>query len=80
MRRRTSAGWVATSNPAMVARPEVGGSRVLSILMRVLLPAPLGPINPRISPGLAEIETRSTARVSPKRLVSSVVCSANAAV
>src|ERR1041384_6468435 len=64
----------------MVALPAVGGSRVLSILMSVLLPAPFGPIRPRISPALAAIETRSTASVSPKRLVSSVVCTANAAV
>ena len=37
------------SKPASVAVPDVGGSRVVSILMSVLLPAPLGPISPKIS-------------------------------
>ena len=34
----------------MVHLPEVGVRIPVSILMTVLLPAPLGPINPRISP------------------------------
>ena len=46
MVRRTSAPWVRMSNPPTVARPAVGGSRVVSMWTVVDLPAPLGPRKP----------------------------------
>src|SRR6266436_9365181 len=65
----TSSGCVATSKPATVARPDVGGSRPHRIRMVVGLPAPLGPRNPKISPCLTSREILFTATKSPKRLV-----------
>ena len=47
---RTACGSRATSNPAMLARPEVGGSMVVNIFISVLLPAPFGPIRAKVSP------------------------------
>src|SRR5947208_17156758 len=41
-----------TSNPAIVARPEVGGMKLAKIRIVVVLPAPFGPSNPMISPRL----------------------------
>ena len=38
------------SNPAMVARPEVGGMKLAKIRIVVVLPAPFGPRKPMISP------------------------------
>ena len=46
MWRRTSAPRAATSKPATVARPAVGGSNVVSMCTVVDLPAPLGPRKP----------------------------------
>ena len=43
---RTCAPWVATSKPATLALPPVGGSSVVSIRTVVDLPAPLGPRKP----------------------------------
>src|SRR5580704_16072329 len=45
--------------------PAVGVSRPEMQLMVVVLPAPLGPSSPKISPGLAENEMSSTAVSSP---------------
>ena len=39
-----------TSRPFNPGLPEVGGSRVVSILIVVVLPAPLGPSRPKTSP------------------------------
>jgi len=49
------------SNPATVALPEVGGSKVVSILITVVLPAPFGPNSPNISPAPTVSESPSTA-------------------
>ena len=57
------------SKPLTRAVPEVGGTRVVSMRMRVDLPAPLGPSNPKISPCSTEKFKASTATKSPKRLV-----------
>jgi len=57
-----------TSWPATVAEPSSIGSNVVSSLMVVVLPAPLGPSRPRIEPGGTEKLNPSTARVSPNRL------------
>ena len=50
MRRFTSIGCSKTSKPATLAVPEVGGKTPVIIRMVVVLPAPFGPRNPRISP------------------------------
>jgi hypothetical protein len=34
--------------------PELGGNSVVSIFIRVLLPAPFGPVSPKSSPRLTE--------------------------
>src|SRR5271166_2159047 len=57
------------SKPPTVARPDVGRSSPVRILIVVVLPAPLGPKNPKISPGATAKEMPSTAVASPKRLV-----------
>src|SRR5580698_482292 len=59
----------------MNASPAVGTSSVARIRIAVVLPAPLGPINPITWPGYALNETPSTARSRPKcrcRLHSSI--------
>src|SRR5579885_1562924 len=50
MTPRTRAGSRRMSNPAIEAVPAVGGNSVVSILMTVVLPAPLGPNRPKTSP------------------------------
>ena len=50
MRLRTSAAWRATSKPATRAVPAVGDSSVARMRSVVVLPAPLGPRKPKISP------------------------------
>ncbi len=64
MLRRTSLAWVATSNPATMALPAVGRSRVVSMRTVVLLPAPFGPRKPKISPWATSRSTPSTAFTS----------------
>jgi hypothetical protein len=41
--RRTSSGSLTGSWPATLSRPSLGVSTVVSILIVVVLPAPLGP-------------------------------------
>ena len=72
MRRRTSMDWSKTSKPATVALPAVGGKKHVSMRMVVVLPAPLGPRNPTMSPLLTEKEMWSTAVVRAYLLVRSV--------
>jgi hypothetical protein len=56
-----------------VAVPEVGLRRVFNILIVVVLPAPFGPRNPKISPSLTSKSIASTALTSPgKTLVKAV--------
>src|ERR1051326_5804009 len=69
MLRRTSAFCRHMSNPFTCASPELGGSRVVSILMVVLLPAPFGPSKPNTSPRSTSKLTPLTAVCSPKCLV-----------
>src|ERR1039457_6298515 len=69
MRRRTCAGDFMMSKPATLAVPEVGSSNVVSILIVVLLPAPLGPSRPKISPEGTSKLIASTATKSPNRRV-----------
>ena len=49
--------------------PAEGGSAPEMQLKQVVLPEPLGPMRPRISPGLTSKETPWRARKPPKRLV-----------
>src|SRR5271163_1781511 len=74
---RTWRGWRATSKPATNACPPLGGISVVSIRTRVVLPAPLGPSNPKTSPRRTSKLTLSTAVKLPKRLVRSLVCIAS---
>src|SRR6185503_13101902 len=54
--------------PSTRAEPEVGSTRPSSILSEVVLPAPLGPRKPKISPRFTTKERSSTATFSPNRL------------
>src|SRR5208282_1438905 len=49
--------------------PALGAWMPVTRLTNVVLPAPLGPISPRISPRSSRIETSSLATRPPKRLV-----------
>jgi len=49
------------SNPAISAEPFVGCNNVVSIFIVVVLPAPLGPRKPKISPFFTENVILSTA-------------------
>ncbi len=57
------------SCPATIAVPLLGGTSVVSMRMRVLLPAPFGPRRPKISPFCTVKLTLSTACNLPKRLL-----------
>src|SRR6266581_7998246 len=57
----------AISRPANKIDPEVGASVPESMLKIVLLPEPLGPIRPRISPCSTRNDTLLTAVKPPKR-------------
>src|SRR5437879_143110 len=64
---RTCWASAATSKPATRAVPPLGRSTVHRMRMVVVLPAPLGPSRPKISPGRASKLTWSTAYTSPRR-------------
>src|SRR6202012_5425034 len=74
---RTPLGFFATSNPLTRAMPEVGGTSVVSMRIKVDLPAPFGPSSPKISPCSTVKLKASTAQKSPKRLVSLSTSTAN---
>ena len=59
-----------TSKPAMLAFPDDGVDKPQSIRMAVVLPAPLAPRNPKISPSYTSKVISFAATKSPKRLVS----------
>src|ERR1017187_2652525 len=69
MARRTPTAWVVMEKPATRASPEEGGNSVVSILIVVVLPAPLEPSKPKTSPALTERVKESTAVNAPKRRV-----------
>ena len=60
-----TAGWATTSMPFTKARPAVGMTRVVSMLAVVVLPAPLGPSRPKISPSQTFRLRPSTAFTPP---------------
>ena len=54
------------SRPSSSTRPATGFWNPLSTLRKVVLPAPLGPMRPTISPGLTSKSTSSRARTPLK--------------
>src|ERR1700749_2096066 len=68
MWRRPSSGAATTSKPATSAVPEVGLVSVQSMLIVVVLPAPLGPRKPKTSPVSTSKSTPLTASKSPNDL------------
>ena len=56
---------VTVSSPSVTV-PLLSGTKPLSAFMSVVLPAPFGPIRPRISPGSSLISTPSTALTPSK--------------
>src|SRR5882762_10330347 len=66
---RASGGRCVTSAPANVTVPEVTGRSPVRQLKKVDLPAPLGPIRPRMSPSSTDTDALSTALKAPKALV-----------
>src|SRR5207253_6321804 len=65
---RASGGRCVTSAPANVTVPEVTGRSPVRQLKKVDLPAPLGPIRPRMSPSSTDTEASSTALKAPNAL------------
>src|SRR5690349_18671990 len=63
---RTDMGSMRMSVPLRTAVPASGSRSVASIRMVVVLPAPLEPMNPKMSPGWRSNETPSTATNGPK--------------
>src|SRR5882724_6823079 len=64
---RTDSESVRTSRPSTCASPPLSGKRPVSILMTVVLPLPLGPRKPKISPFSTRKLTSLTAVKWPKR-------------
>src|SRR5208337_2281387 len=73
MDRRTSTACLVMEKPATRASPEEGGNRVVSILIVVVLPAPLEPSKPKTSPALTERVRASTAVNAPKQRVRALI-------
>ena len=63
---RWCGGIAVMSRPSNRIRPAVGGKKPLIRLKNVVLPAPLGPMTARSSPGSTSIDTWSTATRLPK--------------
>src|SRR5262245_48669890 len=68
-RARCSGASVVTSRSWKCALPLVGAISPVRQLKKVDLPAPLGPMSPRTSPGLTAMEALSTALKAPNALV-----------
>src|SRR3990170_417200 len=66
--------WSTTSKPSTWPVPPLGRSSPSSMRIVVVFPEPLGPRYPTTSPARTSKDTWSTAVKSPKRLVSSSVC------
>ena len=80
-RRPSSCGGrPVTSSPPSSTRPRVGRWKPVSTLTSVVLPAPLGPMSPKTSPFLIEIETPSTAASPSKWTVTSKASRVSSAV
>jgi len=77
---RTFLAWRTTSKACTCALPALDGSSVASILVSVLLPAPLRPSRPKASPSATDRSSRSTTTWVPKLRVIATVCRARAPV
>src|SRR5918996_325463 len=75
MRARLGAGSFVMSAPAKRTLPASGRRSPASWLMKVVLPAPLGPITAWVSPSLTSKSMPSQARSAPKLLVSPLTSS-----
>src|SRR5688572_9037745 len=73
MRPRTSGGTFRMSWPSTLALPRVGSLRPISMRISVLLPEPLRPSRAVTEPRGTANDSESTAHLSPKYFVSSVV-------
>src|ERR1035437_6590908 len=73
MARRTSTACLVMEKPATRASPEEGAKSAVSILIVVVLPAPLEPSKPKTSPALTERVRASTAVNAPKRRVRALI-------
>src|SRR2546427_2677279 len=69
MTRRTRSVSFSTQRPSMSTCPAAGSRRVARMRRVVVFPAPLGPMNPKISPSSTSNERSDTAVVSAKFLV-----------
>src|SRR4029079_3321156 len=69
MRWRTSPGWRRRLAPAIVASPAVGSISVASIRRVGVVPEPLGPRKPKISPASTWRSTPATASTGPVRVL-----------
>ena len=72
---RCSAPWRDTSRPCSAIRPPSCGRWPLIMSKIVVLPAPFGPISPRISSACTVKPTSVTAWMPPNRLVRPSTCS-----
>src|SRR3954452_561634 len=61
--------WPPMLLPWNSTSPDVGAYTPVIALKQVVLPAPFGPIRPRISPGRMSNETSSSATTPPNRIV-----------
>src|SRR5271166_3928571 len=71
-----SAGFATTSIAPTYAEPELGTTRVVSMPAVVVLPAPLGPSSPKISPACTLRLSLSTAAKSPQSSAPALPCAA----
>src|SRR5215468_83795 len=68
MPRRPCAGAFSIDRPSRTMRPPLGRRLPANRLNIVVLPAPLGPMRPAISPRATDSDTPSTALIPPKCL------------
>src|SRR5882724_13181667 len=79
--RAISCAWaLEISLPRNSTWPWVGSSWPVSILKKVLLPAPFGPLRQRSSPSSKLKSTLRTARTPPKCMLRSRVCNSGSAI
>src|SRR4051812_20219319 len=74
MSGRALSGASTSDCPSSSTSPAVGVSSVAMMRMVVLLPAPLGPMKPRMVPASNSNVTSSTARSAPKSRRSPFTC------
>ncbi len=67
--RTTASGFGGRVSPLSVTWPSVGMYMPVRQLKNVVLPAPLGPMSPTISPSCTFMLTSSTAVRPPNRIV-----------